>query len=50
MAWARRLVASLGGAATVEEPAGLAAAVAADARAALTRYAAAGRLPSTPGD
>jgi proteasome accessory factor C len=50
MAWARRLVASLGGAATVEEPAGLAAAVAADARAALTRYPAAGQLPSTSGD
>ncbi|MBB3084266.1 helix-turn-helix transcriptional regulator [Geodermatophilus sabuli] len=40
VAWARRLVASLGGAATVEEPAELAAAVAADARAALQRYGA----------
>jgi proteasome accessory factor C len=38
LAWARRLVASLGGAATVDEPAELAAAVAADARAALARY------------
>jgi proteasome accessory factor C len=38
VAWARRLVASLGGAAAVEEPAELAAAVAADARAALQRY------------
>ncbi len=41
LAWARRLVASLGGAATVDEPADLAAAVAADARAALARYGAA---------
>jgi proteasome accessory factor C len=49
MAWARRLVASLGGAATVDEPAELAAAVAADARAALTRYPAGGQLPSTSG-
>ena len=38
LAWARRLVASLGGAALVDEPAGLAAEVAADARAALDRY------------
>ncbi|MCV2489115.1 WYL domain-containing protein [Geodermatophilus sp. YIM 151500] len=38
LAWARRLVASLGGAALVDEPAELAAAVAADARAALGRY------------
>jgi proteasome accessory factor C len=38
LAWARRLVASLGGAALVDEPAGLAAQVAADARAALARY------------
>jgi proteasome accessory factor C len=38
LAWARRLVASLGGAALVDEPAGLAAEVAADARAALSRY------------
>jgi predicted DNA-binding transcriptional regulator YafY len=37
-AWARRLVASLGGTATVDEPASLAAEVAADARAALDRY------------
>ncbi|HST97239.1 MAG TPA: WYL domain-containing protein, partial [Geodermatophilus sp.] len=50
MAWARRLVASLGGAATVDAPAELAAAVAADARAALSRYATDGRLPSTSGD
>jgi proteasome accessory factor C len=38
LAWARRLVASLGGAAQVDEPADLAAEVAADARAALSRY------------
>ena len=38
LAWARRLVASLGGAAVVDEPASLAAEVAADARAALDRY------------
>ncbi len=38
LAWARRLVASLGGAALVDEPADLAAQVAADARAALDRY------------
>jgi proteasome accessory factor C len=38
LAWARRLVASLGGAALVDEPAELAAQVAADARAALARY------------
>jgi proteasome accessory factor C len=38
LAWARRLVASLGGGAVVDEPAELAAAVAADARAALARY------------
>ena len=50
MAWAKRLVASLGGAATVEEPAELAAAVAADARAALTRYPADGQLPVTSAD
>jgi proteasome accessory factor C len=37
-AWARRLVASLGGTATVDEPASLAAEVAVDARAALDRY------------
>jgi proteasome accessory factor C len=40
LAWARRLVASLGGAALVDEPAELAAQVAADARAALARYGA----------
>jgi proteasome accessory factor C len=40
LAWARRLVASLGGAALVDEPAALAAEVARDARAALDRYAA----------
>jgi proteasome accessory factor C len=38
LAWARRLVASLGGEALVDEPAGLAGQVAADARAALSRY------------
>jgi predicted DNA-binding transcriptional regulator YafY len=38
LAWARRLVASLGGEAVVEEPADLATEVAADARAALSRY------------
>jgi proteasome accessory factor C len=38
LAWARRLVASLGGEATVDEPADLAAEIAADARAALRRY------------
>jgi proteasome accessory factor C len=38
LAWARRLIASLGGAAVVDEPADLAAQVAADARAALARY------------
>lgn len=38
LAWARRLVASLGGNATVDEPAELATRVAADARAALARY------------
>ena len=40
LAWARRLVASLGGAALVDEPSALAEEVAADARAALARYAA----------
>ena len=39
LSWARRLVASLGGAATVDEPADLAAQVAGEARAALARYA-----------
>ena len=39
LAWARRLVASLGGAAIVDEPAELAAQVAGEARAALARYA-----------
>jgi len=38
-AWARRLVASLGGAARVEDPPELAAEIAAAARAALDRYA-----------
>jgi proteasome accessory factor C len=38
LGWARRLVASLGGAAVVDEPAELATRVAADARAALDRY------------
>jgi predicted DNA-binding transcriptional regulator YafY len=38
LAWARRLVASLGGEARVDEPVDLAAQVAADARAALARY------------
>ncbi len=38
LAWARRLVASLGGEALVDEPADLAGRVAADARAALARY------------
>ena len=50
LAWARRLVASLGGAAVVDEPAELAAAVAADARAALARYAAEGQpVPGSGG-
>jgi proteasome accessory factor C len=39
LGWARRLVATLGGAATVDEPAELADQVAAEARAALARYA-----------
>jgi proteasome accessory factor C len=43
LAWARRLVASLGGAALVDEPADLATQVAADARAALARYGVAAR-------
>jgi proteasome accessory factor C len=38
LAWARRLVASLGGEAVVDQPAALAAEIAADARAALLRY------------
>src|SRR5215218_3303486 len=38
LGWARRLVASLGGNAIVDEPAGLADRIADDARAALTRY------------
>jgi proteasome accessory factor C len=49
LAWARRLVASLGGAAVVDEPAELAAAVAADARAALARYAAEAQAAPSPG-
>jgi proteasome accessory factor C len=47
LAWARRLVASLGGAALVDEPAELAARVAGEARAALARY---GVDPAPPGD
>ncbi|MGY1753309.1 helix-turn-helix transcriptional regulator [Blastococcus sp. SYSU D01042] len=47
LAWARRLVASLGGDALVDEPAGLAAEIAADARAALARYGV--RPPAAPG-
>jgi proteasome accessory factor C len=47
LAWARRLVASLGGEAVVEEPAGLAAEIAADARAALRRYGV--EVPSVSG-
>jgi len=39
LSWARRLVSSLGGAATVDEPAELAEQVAGEARAALARYA-----------
>jgi proteasome accessory factor C len=38
LAWARRLVATLGGAAVIDQPAELAGEVAADARAALRRY------------
>jgi proteasome accessory factor C len=49
LAWARRLVASLGGGALVDEPAALAAEVAADARAALDRYAADPRATSGSG-
>ena len=49
LAWARRLVASLGGGASVDEPAALAAEVAADARAALERYAADPRATSGSG-
>jgi proteasome accessory factor C len=40
LAWARRLVASLGGGALVDAPGELAERVAADARAALERYGA----------
>jgi proteasome accessory factor C len=47
LAWARRLVASLGGAALVDSPAELATRVAADARAALRRYT--GDPRPTPG-
>ena len=47
LAWARRLVASLGGEAVVEEPAALAAEIAADARAALRRYGV--ELPAAAG-
>jgi proteasome accessory factor C len=50
LAWARRLVASLGGAALVDEPAELAGEVARDARAALDRYAAESQpVPRTGG-
>jgi proteasome accessory factor C len=51
LAWARRLVATLGGAAVVDEPAELATAVARDARAALDRYAAEfpGSVPGSGG-
>jgi proteasome accessory factor C len=49
LAWARRLVASLGGAAVVDEPAELADQVAAEARAALARYGVA-TAPSAVGD
>jgi proteasome accessory factor C len=49
LAWARRLVATLGGGAVVDEPAELAAAVAADARAALARYAADAQPAPSPG-
>ena len=45
LAWARRLVASLGGDARVEEPADLAAEIAADARAALSDT---GSIPADP--
>jgi predicted DNA-binding transcriptional regulator YafY len=45
LAWARRLVASLGGEALVDEPADLVAEIVADARAALARY---GVEPPTP--
>jgi proteasome accessory factor C len=47
-AWARRLVASLGGEAVVDEPAALATEVAADARTALSRYAV--DVQPSPGD
>jgi proteasome accessory factor C len=48
VAWARRLVASLGGEALVDEPAGLAAEIAADARAALARYGIDAQPPVSP--
>jgi proteasome accessory factor C len=48
LAWARQLVASLGGDALVDEPEGLAAEVAADARAALRRYGVDVRPASSP--
>jgi proteasome accessory factor C len=50
LAWARRLVASLGGEAVVDEPAGLAAEIAADARAALSRYGVDSQPPSSSAD
>jgi proteasome accessory factor C len=49
LAWARRLVAGLGGSALVDEPAELAAEVARDARAALDRYAAESPAAHRPG-
>src|SRR4051812_16852342 len=49
LAWARRLLASLGGGAVVDEPAELADAVAADARAALGRYGADAQAGSSLG-
>jgi len=48
VAWARRLVASLGGEAQVDEPAGLATEIAADARAALRRYGVDAQPPVSP--
>jgi proteasome accessory factor C len=48
VAWARRLVASLGGEARVDEPAGLAAEIAADAREALRRYGVDAQPPVSP--
>jgi proteasome accessory factor C len=50
LAWARRLVASLGGEARVLEPADLGAEIAADARAALGRYGVDAQTASSSGD